>query len=514
MGEKKKSDKTDNRALYRKYRSKSLEEIIGQEHITKTLKNSIESGKLSHAYLFTGPRGVGKTSIARILAHEINDIPYTDDSIELDIIEIDAASNRRIDDIRDLREKVNLAPVNAKYKVYIIDEVHMLTTESFNALLKTLEEPPAHVIFILATTEVHKLPATIVSRTQRHTFRAVPQDQVTNHLADIANKENLKIDRAALELLAKHGEGSFRDSISLLDQISHLPEPVSVGMVEDILGVAPEEEITRLLDTAKKGNTQEIIKLTRELADKGVSPSVTSAQLLQKLKDGPHENASLTLMQDLLKVSSAKQPNLSLEIALLGYALKSDGKQQPDTEHKVKTIAATVVTQKISEPITESPKMTKQPVENTTGSEVQPEIPKSTAQKTINATKSNSNKSTQLEEFWPDILATVKERNSSLYTVMRLAQPYLDDNTLLLSFQFPFHQKRAAEPKNLSLIAEIVSNQLDFTPTVETKIDKSISKAPTQTSPASPEPDPAHASLIASVQDIMGGGEILDAQNT
>jgi len=513
MGEKKKSDKTDNRALYRKYRSKSLEEIIGQEHITKTLKNSIESGKLSHAYLFTGPRGVGKTSIARILAHEINDIPYTDDSIELDIIEIDAASNRRIDDIRDLREKVNLAPVNAKYKVYIIDEVHMLTTESFNALLKTLEEPPAHVIFILATTEVHKLPATIVSRTQRHTFRAVPQDQVTNHLADIANKENLKIDRAALELLAKHGEGSFRDSISLLDQISHLPEPVSVGMVEDILGVAPEEEITRLLDTAKKGNTQEIINLTRELADKGVSPSVTSAQLLQKLKDGPHENASLTLMQDLLKVSSAKQPNLSLEIALLGYALKSDTKH-PDTEHKVKTVAATVVTQKISEPVVESPKVAKPPIKSTLESEVQPNTPEPTAQKSEETDKNESNKSTQLEEFWPDILATIKERNSSLYTVMRLAQPYLNDNTLLLSFQFPFHQKRAAEPKNLSLIAGIVSNQLDFTPVVETKIDKSLSKAPTQTSPVNTEPDPAHASLIASVQDIMGGGEILDARNT
>jgi DNA polymerase III subunit gamma/tau len=149
------------KALYRKYRSKSLNEIVGQPHITTTLGNALKSGAISHAYLFTGPRGVGKTSIARILAHEVNELPYTDDSIHLDIIEIDAASNRRIDEIRELRERVHTAPTSAKYKVYIIDEVHMLTKEAFNALLKTLEEPPAHVIFILATTEAHKLPETL-----------------------------------------------------------------------------------------------------------------------------------------------------------------------------------------------------------------------------------------------------------------------------------------------------------------------------------------------------------------
>src|SRR5882757_9548967 len=205
-------------ALYRKYRSKSLKEIVGQEHITQTLEQALTQGRISHAYLFTGPRGVGKTSIARILAHEINDLPYTDDSIHIDIIEIDAASNRRIDEIRDLRDKVFIAPTSAKYKVYIIDEVHMLTKEAFNALLKTLEEPPAHVVFILATTEAHKLPETILSRTQHFTLRPVPFDQVIKHLRQIADGEKIMIDDDALELIAEHGEGSFRDSISLLDQ--------------------------------------------------------------------------------------------------------------------------------------------------------------------------------------------------------------------------------------------------------------------------------------------------------
>src|SRR6266568_5179085 len=206
-------------ALYRTYRPLKLSEVVGQEHVTTALMHTLKAGTLSHVYLFTGPRGVGKTSIARILAHEINGLPYDDERLHLDIIEIDAASNRRIDEIRDLRDKVHIAPTSAKYKVYIIDEVHMLTTEAFNALLKTLEEPPAHVVFILATTEAHKLPETIISRTQRFAFKPVDLPQVVAHLRAIAKQEKIDIDDDALELIAAHGEGSFRDSISLLDQM-------------------------------------------------------------------------------------------------------------------------------------------------------------------------------------------------------------------------------------------------------------------------------------------------------
>src|SRR3989338_6378000 len=169
-------------ALYRKYRSKSFSEVIGQEPITETLEKAIKSGRISHAYQLSGPRGVGKTSVARILAHEVNKLTYKDESIHLDIIEIDSASNRRIDEIRDIRQKVHIAPTSAKYKVYIIDEVHMLTKEAFSALLKTLEEPPAHCIFILATTEPHKLPETIISRTQRFNFKPIETAKAVVHL--------------------------------------------------------------------------------------------------------------------------------------------------------------------------------------------------------------------------------------------------------------------------------------------------------------------------------------------
>ena len=299
-------------ALYRKYRSKSLDEIVGQEHVTKVLKNAIKQNKINHAYLFTGPRGTGKTSIARILAHEINNFPYNDEKSYLDIIEIDAASNRRIDDIRDLREKVNIAPVNGKYKVYIIDEVHMLTTESFNALLKTLEEPPAHVVFILATTEVHKLPATIISRVQRHSFHTIPIEQVVKHLSFIAESEGIDIDQEALKLLAEHGGGSFRDSISLLDQISSVDKEITADKVEQLLGIIPKTALSELIKCVDQGNPSGIISSIEKLIHTGLTPQNIALQLTmmlrEKLKSSANQRTT-KLVQALLDVHSSRYPN-------------------------------------------------------------------------------------------------------------------------------------------------------------------------------------------------------------
>jgi len=268
-------------ALYRKHRPKSLGEVVGQEHITDTLKQALAKGRISHAYLFTGPRGVGKTSIARILAHEINNLPYTDDSAHLDIIEIDAASNRRIDEIRELRDKVYVAPTSAKYKVYIIDEVHMLTREAFNALLKTLEEPPQHAVFILATTDAHKLPDTIVSRTQRFNFRPVEKSKVVAHLQQIAKQEKIKVSDSALELLAEHGEGSFRDSISLLDQASSRGQALEVDDIQQLLGIPPQPALQAVIQLLSGGSSVDLSQQLSQLYDQGYQAAAVAKQLAQ-----------------------------------------------------------------------------------------------------------------------------------------------------------------------------------------------------------------------------------------
>ena len=202
------------KALYRKYRPKKLSDVIGEEQVTNVLANSLKQGKISHAYLFVGPRGTGKTSVARIFAHEVNGFEYELEDSHVDIIEIDGASNRGIDNIRELREKVAIAPTTGKYKIYIIDEVHMLTREAFNALLKTLEEPPAHVIFIMATTDVYKVPVTITSRAQTYTFNLADKKVMFDYLKSICEKEKIKISDDALQIIVKRGGGSFRFFVS------------------------------------------------------------------------------------------------------------------------------------------------------------------------------------------------------------------------------------------------------------------------------------------------------------
>ncbi|HMS31478.1 MAG TPA: DNA polymerase III subunit gamma/tau [Candidatus Saccharibacteria bacterium] len=508
MGEKK---KTAHQALYRKYRSKSLDEIVGQEHITTTLASAIKQGKINHAYLFTGPRGTGKTSIARILAHEINKLPYQDDATHLDIVEIDAASNRRIDDIRDLRDKVQIAPISAKYKVYIIDEVHMLTNESFNALLKTLEEPPEHVIFILATTEVHKLPATIISRAQRHSFRLIPLDKVVNHLSAIAKKEKITIDSAALQLLAEHGGGSFRDSISLLDQMSASDEPITTELIELLLGLAPQASLESLLTSVKQGEAKEILHIVSELLASGLTPSAIAEQLLKIIRKEIQENGSRVLaqlMHELLSVQSAQYPKLKLESVLINSALTNTPqapeqpvKHQPTVAAQPRQTESVANARKIVE---EKPVSTKKPKQ--TASEPEKKQPETIKKP---ETKNTTTNDEVLAEKWPEILAAIKVKNNPLYTILRLAKPHFSKEHLLLTFAFPFHQKRADDSKHKVIIAEVVQSVTGESLEVSTAVDKSQVSTPIEASNA--PADPAHASLIASVQDIMGGGEVVNA---
>jgi DNA polymerase-3 subunit gamma/tau len=258
-------------ALYRKYRSADLSDVVGQQHITKTLEQSIVQDRISHAYLFTGPRGVGKTSVARILARRVNGLDSTEDtSSHLDIIEIDAASNRGVDEMRNLREKINSAPSNLKYKVYIIDEAHMLTREAFNALLKTLEEPPAHAIFILATTEAHKLPDTIISRTQRYDFRPFREELIVDHLRFIAEKEKISITEDGLAAIAQLSHNGMRDAISMLDQLSVTSDNIDEQAVQSYMGLSSAIQIDNLLLQAFNGDGMSALSTLEYLFSQGI----------------------------------------------------------------------------------------------------------------------------------------------------------------------------------------------------------------------------------------------------
>ena len=285
-------------ALYRKYRPSVLEDMVGQREIRKIIASSIANGTISHAYLFSGPRGTGKTTTAKIMAKMVNcenlqnDIPCNECASCLsvssgsDIIEIDAASNNGVDEIRDLREKANLVPSVCKYKVYIIDEVHMLTNQAFNALLKTLEEPPKHVIFILATTEYYKIPLTITSRCQKFQFNKIDNNDIVDRLRKIADLEKIVIDDEALFEIAKISDGGMRDSINFLDQLrSFKQENITLSDVYEVCGNVSLEEIAKLLCNLKEGNLEQITMFLENLNNNGKNYSKFLEEVMMFLKD-------------------------------------------------------------------------------------------------------------------------------------------------------------------------------------------------------------------------------------
>jgi DNA polymerase-3 subunit gamma/tau len=282
-------------SLYRKYRPQSFSEILGQEHVSSTLSNAITEDRVSHAYLFTGPRGTGKTSTARILAKALNCekgptpdpcgvcpacVSITDGS-SLDVIEMDAASHSKVDETRDILAGVPLASAGGRRKVYVIDEVHMLSAGSFNALLKTLEEPPGHVLFILATTEAHKVLPTIISRTQRFDFRRVPAEIVEDHLAQVAKLETIDIHQSALAFVARHSDGSVRDALSALDQLSSLQGHISAEEAERMLGERSEEVFFEMFDAIVRSDPGGVFSSLHQLVAQGADPRQLALGVLQ-----------------------------------------------------------------------------------------------------------------------------------------------------------------------------------------------------------------------------------------
>jgi len=505
-------------ALYRKYRSKSLDELVGQEHITATLKNALKAGRISHAYLLTGPRGSGKTSIARILAHEINGLPYTDET-HLDIIEIDAASNRRIDEIRDLRDRVSTAPASAKYKVYIIDEVHMLTREAFNALLKTLEEPPAHVVFILATTEAHKLPETIISRTQRYTFRPVPRELVAAHLKSIAKSEKITIADDALELIAEHGEGAFRDSISLLDQASSVSDTITRSDIERMLGLAPAQQISELQNALLSGESGRVIATLSSLYAAGYEPAAVAVQLAavlraQVLASTANAQQLLSLLARLLDVPGSRSPRQLLEITLLQATLPLATPPVASTVPQSQAVAAPAPTATPA-PTPTIPPAAAVPAEPAPQAQISKAAPKAaaapapqpspataTAQAPTVTAATFDATTGDVIELWQKTLDQIKNQYNTLYGIARMAKPQLEGTKLTLGFKFAFHQKRVNEPKNRKIFADVAERLYGSPLEIVCVLIES------DTSAAAAPDEPADVSAIS---NIFGGAELLES---
>lgn len=289
-----------SQALYRKWRSQTFDEIIGQQHVTQTLINALKLNRIGHAYLFAGPRGTGKTSMARLLAKAVNCLAEpgverpcnqcricvaVNEGRLLDLIEIDAASNTGVDDIRDLRDKVGFRPGEARIKFYIIDEVHMLSNSAFNALLKTLEEPPEHVIFVLATTEPEKIPATITSRCQRFEFKRIKVSDVAERLSHIVTEEGLTADPAALEYMARQGGGSMRDAISLLDQLTaYGGQTITLDLVQTVLGAVASQSVVELVDALTTQNVAAGLDLINRVVNDGVDPRQFAREIVEYLR--------------------------------------------------------------------------------------------------------------------------------------------------------------------------------------------------------------------------------------
>jgi len=288
-----------SQSLYRKWRPRKWEQVIGQEHIIQTLRNAVAADRVAHAYLFAGPRGTGKTTTARLLAKAVNCLAPDRtarpcDECEyclavnqgrfLDLIEIDAASNTSVEDVRDLRDKINFAPNQGQFKIYLVDEVHMLSTAAFNALLKTLEEPPSHAIFILATTEIHKIPATVTSRCQRHEFRRVPVSDIVFNLKQIIQEENIQADEEALTLIARQATGSLRDAQSLLDQLAASGGLITLAFAQDVLGTATNQVVIEIVQALIQQDSPTGLGYIQRTLDAGADPRQFARQMVDYLR--------------------------------------------------------------------------------------------------------------------------------------------------------------------------------------------------------------------------------------
>jgi DNA polymerase-3 subunit gamma/tau len=498
----------------RKYRPQAFDEIVGQSHITTTLKNAIIQNKVAHAYIFAGPRGVGKTTTARILAKALNcEKGPTDDPCNkcascaeitqgssLDILEIDGASNRGIDEIRNLRENVKFSPSKGRFKVYIIDEVHMLTPEAFNALLKTLEEPPAHVKFIFATTQAHKVPPTILSRCQRFDFRRIAVKDIVSSLKDIARKEGMKLDDEALIMVAKHSDGSMRDAQVVLDQISSFAEDsIGAADVSKVLGAVGDDTLFDLAACIKDKDAVRALKIVENAADDGKDIVQLILCLIEHFRNlsvmKVSKDPALIIDASAEKIKryeeQAKRFNLE-EILYAVYTLSNtiDFVRKSNSSRVPLEVALVKLT--LKGPIMPSQDLIErlERLEGASAAAVppagrqSPQGPQPPEAKMIHKTNELAGPGNidYIISAWPAVINRVKERKISVAMYLKEGMPFgVDSNTLTIEFpkQSQFHKEMLDTPECKSLIALAVKDVCGADMRIRFTLSESANGAPT-----------------------------------
>jgi DNA polymerase-3 subunit gamma/tau len=480
-------------ALYRKWRPQRWEDVVGQDHVVQTLRNALKSGRQAHAYLFAGPRGTGKTTTARLLAKALNCThePASErpcgicdhclavaEGRFLDLIEIDAASNTSVEDVRDLRDRINFAPNEGRYKVYIIDEVHMLSTAAFNALLKTLEEPPEHAIFVLATTEVHKIPATVLSRCQRHEFRRLPVATMVEYLQSQLKAESIQVEPAALELIARQATGSMRDAISLLDQLASGGERVTLSQAEDVLGTAASESVRQVVRAIVAGEVGEGLNAIHIALDRGADPRQFARQVVDILRglllaqmgnrdliDATQETRAeieslagdcstgqvLRAIKAFGGAASERRTTwmaaLPLEIALVEAVAREDVSAQTVPDQKTGGSRRAGNPSGHPVPPEDSDPPQSKPVDSTSP-------PGSTA-----GTSSGGNVTFDLiVERWRDILQAARKRDARVQALLNSCRPLgLEKGKLVIGFSSDLLREKMEKEHNLSIASQAVA---------------------------------------------------------